>query len=106
MWKYKLITAADTTVCNAPCRIKKIALYHTASTTAVIYDEADGSHTGAKKVWTLATKHDTHEITDSSTIVDIEILHDEIDFGDEGAFFNYGCHIDWTAGQILVVYKP
>jgi len=104
MWRYKLITAADTTVCNAPCRIKKVALYHTATTTAVIYDEADDTHTAGKKVWTLATKHDTHDV-DAVTVVDIEILKDEIDFGDKGAFFNYGCAIDYDAGEVLVVYR-
>jgi len=93
VWKYKLCTG-DTIVCNAPCKIKKIALYHTDATTAVVYDEADGSHTSAKKVWTLATNQTT-------TV----ILHDEIDFGDEGAFFNYGCAIDHNAGEVLVVYK-
>ena len=92
-WKKKLCTA-DTTVCNGPCRVKKVCLYHTSATTADIYDEADDSTTAAKKVWTLAT-HGTTTI----------IFKDEIDFGDEGAFFNYGCHIDWTAGEILVVYK-
>ena len=92
-WKKKLC-AADTTVCNGPCRIKRVDLYHTAATTAVIYDEADDTHTSAKKVWTLATMATT-------TIT----LHDYIDFGDEGAFFNYGCAIHWTAGEVLVVYK-
>ena len=107
MWKYKLITTEDTQVCNAPCRVKKIALYHTASTTAIIYNEvvSSGSPTAAKKVWTLATKHETH-LEAPDTIVDIEILHDEIDFGDEGLDFYEGCYIDWVAaGTVLVVYK-
>lgn len=90
MWKKKLC-GADTTVCNAPCRVKSVSLYHASATTAVVYDEADGSHTAAKKVRTLANT--TSQLTD------------ELDFGDKGCFFNYGCAIDWNAGEVLVVYK-
>ena len=90
MWRYKLC-GVDTVVCNAPCRIKRIILYYAGATTAKIYDEADGSHTGGNRVWTL---------TSSATIP-----RDEIDFGIEGAVFNYGCAIDWVAGEVLVVYK-
>jgi len=95
MWKYKSC-GADTQVCNAPCRVKKVALYHNdaAGTTAIIYNEKAGGTT--KKVWTLATLGTaTHRISD------------EIDFGDEGLDFYEGCYIDWVAaGTILVVYKP
>jgi len=35
MWKYKLITDADTTVSNHPCIVKKIILYYAGTTTAV-----------------------------------------------------------------------
>jgi len=47
--------------------------------------------TATKRVWTL---------TSSGTIP-----RDEIDFGIKGADFYEGCHIAWTAGEILVVYK-
>lgn len=92
MWKYKLITDADTQVCNAPCKVKKIVLYYAGTTTALIYNEvkSDGL-TATKRVWTL---------TSSATIP-----KDEIDFGIEGAFFHEGCYIDWTAGEVLVVFK-
>lgn len=90
MWKYKLC-GADTIVCNHPCIVKKVILYYAGVTTAPIYNEKDGTHTAAKRVWTL---------TSSATIP-----RDEIDFGIKGADFNEGCAIDWTAGEILVVYK-
>ena len=83
---------ADTQVCNAPCLVKKIALYHTTATTADIYNEATSDKTAAKKVWTLGNT--------------TNVLKDEIDFGDKGAFFHEGLYIDWNAGLILIVYKP
>ena len=88
MWKYKLITAADTTVSNHPCIVKKIILYYAGTTTAVIYNSTG---TATKRVWTL---------TSSGTIP-----RDEIDFGIQGADFFEGCYVTWTAGEILVVYK-
>ena len=92
MWKYKLITNTDTQVCNGPCIVKKIILYYAGVTDAKIYNEvkSDGL-TPAKRVWTL---------TSSATIP-----RDEIDFGIKGADFYEGCYIDWTAGEVLVVYK-
>ncbi|MBA7575025.1 hypothetical protein ES695_01810 [Candidatus Atribacteria bacterium 1244-E10-H5-B2] len=110
MWRYKFYSAGSTNVqvCNSPCRIKKIALYHTADATVAIHDEVTAATTGSgdagTKVWTLATKHTTHAV-DTETIVDVEILKDEIDFGDKGVSFNLGCHIDRDAGEVLVVYK-
>jgi len=91
VWKYKLC-GADTQVCNAPCIVKKIILYYAGATDAKIYNEvkSDGL-TAGKRVWTL---------TSSATIP-----RDEIDFGIEGADFYEGCYIDWTAGEVLVVYK-
>lgn len=90
-WKKK-VCGADTQVCNAPCKIKKLALSHTGATTALIYDEVkSGALTAGKKVWTLRTL--TNNLTD------------EIDFGKEGAFFHEGCYVDWNAGTVLVVYK-
>jgi len=91
MWKIKTI-GADTQICNAPCLVKKIALYHSAATTADIYNEATSDKTAAKKVWILGNT--------------TSVLKDEIDFGDEGAFFYEGLYIDWNAGLILIVYKP
>ena len=91
MWKYKLITDADTTVSNHPCIVKTIILYYAGITTALIYNEKDDGVTATKRVWTL---------TSSGTIP-----RDEIDFGIKGADFYEGCHIAWTAGEILVVYK-
>ena len=91
MWK-TLTIGADTQVCNAPCLIKKIALYHSAATTADIYNEATSDKTATKKVWILGNT--------------TSVLKDEIDFGDEGAFFHEGLYIDWNAGLILIVYKP
>ena len=90
MWKYKLCVA-DTVVSNSPCRVKRIVLYYAGATTALIFNEADGSFTAGNRVWTL---------TSSATIP-----RDEIDFGIEGAFFHLGCAINWTAGEVLVVYK-
>ena len=90
-WKI-LTIGADTQVCNAPCLVKKIALYHTSATTADIYNEADSDKTAANKVWTLGNT--------------TTILKDEIDFGDEGAFFHEGLYIDWTAGLVLIEFKP
>ena len=91
MWKYKLCTG-DTQVCNDHCIVKKIILYHAGVTTAPIYDEKDSSKTAGKRVWTLTSS--------------VAIPRDEIDFGIEGASFKEGCYIDWTAGEVLVVYKP
>jgi len=88
MWKYKLITDADTTVSNHPCIVKTIILYHAGDTTADIYNSTG---TATKRVWTL---------TSSGTIP-----RDEIDFGIQGADFFEGCYVTWTAGEILVVYK-
>ena len=48
--------------------------------------------TVSKKVWTLGNT--------------TSVLKDEIDFGDEGAFFYEGLYIDWNAGSVLIVYKP
>jgi hypothetical protein len=83
---------ADTQVCNAPCKVKKIALYHTSATTADIYNEKDSDKTSSKLVWTLGNT--------------TSVLHDEIDFGDEGAFFSEGLYIDWTAGMVLIEFNP
>ena len=96
MWRYKLCTG-DTQVCNAPCRVKKIALYYNnvAATSAIIYNEKAGGET--KKVWTLATLGNGEAPYRIS---------DEIDFGDEGADFYEGCFIKCTAGEVLVIYKP
>ena len=91
MWK-TLTIGADTQVCNAPCLVRKIALYHTTATTADIYNENTNAMTVSKKVWTLGNT--------------TSVLKDEIDFGDEGAFFYEGLYIDWNAGLILIVYKP
>ena len=91
MWKYKLITDADTTVSNHPCIVKKIILYYADVTTAVIYNEKDDSVTATKRVWTL-----------NSTAA---IPKDEIDFGIQGADFYEGCYIDHALGKILVIYK-
>lgn len=90
-WKKKVCTG-DTQVCNDHCRVKKLALEHSSATTAVIYDEvkSDGL-TAGKKVWTLRVL--TNKLTD------------EIDFGDEGAFFHEGCYVDHNNGIVLVVYK-
>lgn len=90
MWK-KLKIAADTIVCNGPCKVKRIDLYHTEATTADIYDEKDGSKTAGKLVWTLGN---------SATV-----FHDSIDFGPEGQYFDEGLYIDWNAGMVLVQYK-
>jgi len=90
MWRYKLC-GADTVVSNSPCIVKKIILYYAGTTTALIFNEATGSFTAGNRVWTL---------TSSTTIP-----RDEIDFGIEGAFFHLGCAINWTVGEVLVVYK-
>ena len=90
MWKYKLCTGS-TQVCNAPCIVKKIILYYAGVTTAPIYNEKDSSKTPGKRVWTLTSS--------------VAIPRDEIDFGIKGADFYEGCYIDWTAGEVLVVYK-
>ncbi len=90
-WKI-LEIGADTQVCNAPCIVKKIALYHTSATTCDIYNEKDSDKTAGNFIWTLGN-------TTSN-------LHDEIDFGDNGAFFNEGLYIDWNAGKILIEFDP
>ena len=89
-WK-KTVCTANTIVRNDTCRIKKIILEHSSATTAVIYDEADGSATAGNKVWTLRNT--------------TTVLSDEIDFGEEGIQFTYGCYIDWNAGSVLVIHS-
>jgi hypothetical protein len=90
-WKVVKI-GEDTQVCNAPCIVKKVALYHTSATTAVIYNEKDSDKTAGNMIFTLGN-------TTSN-------LHAEIDFGDKGAFFNEGLYIDWNAGMVLVEFNP
>ena len=92
MWKYKLCTGA-TQVCNGPCIVKKIILYHTDVATAKIYNQVKGGDAldDDKRVWTL-----------NSTAA---IPKDEIDFGIQGADFYEGCYIDHALGEVLVVYK-
>jgi hypothetical protein len=89
-WR-KVKIAADTVICNAPCQVKSIHLYHSAATTADIFDEADDSKTAGNLVFTLA----------NSTTV----FHDFIDFGEEGQAFFEGLFIDINDGMVLVQYK-
>lgn len=90
-WK-KTVCTGDKQVCNAPCRIKKLALEHSAATTALIYDQfRTNGLTAGKKVWTLRTLANK--------------LTDEIDFGDEGALFHEGCYVDHNNGIVLVIHK-
>jgi hypothetical protein len=88
-WR-KIKIAADTVICNAPCKVRSIQLYHTAATTADIYDEASDSKTAGKLVWTLG----------NSTTV----FHDFIDFGPEGQAFDEGLFIDHNDGMVLVQF--
>ena len=96
MWKYKLVTAANTVVCNHPCKVRRVRLYYNNAnaTSAVIYNEDTNDTTN--KVCTLATL---------GSGADPYKISDEIDFGEQGADFFEGCYVSYTAGEILVLYK-
>ena len=77
---------ADTQVSTKGCFIKMLVIDHSVATVLALYNEADGSHTAAKKKF--------------STRTTAEELSKIVVFPGRGLRFGTACHIDWTAGDV------
>lgn len=77
---------ADAQVSLKGCFIKMLVLDHSAATVLAVYNEADGSHTAAKRKFSMRTT--------------AEELTKVVVFPGRGLRFGEACHIDWTAGDV------
>lgn len=79
---------ADAVVYALPCRLVGVTLNHTATTTAILYDNATTA-SGTKSAQIRCAANDQAELW----------------FGDEGVEMANGIYADWTAGVMTVYYK-
>jgi len=77
---------ADTQVSLKGCFIKMLVIDHSTATVVALYNEADNSHTAAKRKFSMRTTAE-------------ELYKAEI-FPGRGLRFGTACHIDWTAGDV------
>lgn len=79
---------ADAIVYAGACRLVGVTLNHTATTTAILYDNATAA-SGNKVAQIRCAANDQAELW----------------FGDEGVDCLAGIFADWTAGVMTVYYK-
>ncbi len=82
---YILEKTQDKQISMVPCFIKSIAINAASATYAVLYNEANATHTDGKQRFTI-------RCTDNGTTVII--------FPGRGLRFETACALDWVAGEV------